>query len=123
MLNRYGNFRTKRELERKYNMEIKQMNCNSIVHVIPPKWLKCTKGMSIEINKIQSEKKYVRNRAKNIEEITCKDIYWNYIGRISMSSTAEQKWDKYANTDTIHWQDHYVIPFNICRETHLQSFQ
>lgn len=38
-------------------------------------------------------------------------------------SKSEEKWKSYLHTEYTHWQDHYVIPFNVCRETSLQTFQ
>ena len=40
-----------------------------------------------------------------------------------MRPTAENKWSKYVETDDIEWKDHYTIPYNVCKETAIQSFQ
>ena len=40
-----------------------------------------------------------------------------------MNYQKQKKLGKYLQIDTIHWQDHYKIPFKICHETYLQTFQ
>jgi len=85
-------------------------------------YLNIVKGKNLEINDL-SGKVMIKCKIKDIEDITCKDIYWEHISQISSLPKAETKWKSYLNIEDIHWQDHYVIPFNVSRETSLQSFQ
>ena len=65
----------------------------------------------------------INDKQKEIEKVTCKDVYWEYVKKIRMTPTAQSKWSKYVNTEDIVWKDHYVIPYVVCKETALQSFQ
>ncbi len=102
-------------LEAKYDITINHMEYNSFVHSIPKEWLIHVKGKNP--NKVDT-KINVKLNGKNreIKDIKCKDVYWEYVGKISKLPKAEQKWNDYLDTYDIIWQDHYVIPFKVNRE-------
>ena len=121
LLDKSGNVLSKPQLERRYPLIIKQMDYNCVVHAIPAKWLKCVKGKVVE-ERNMSECVILHKKCMNITDITCKDVYWEYICKIDSVPSAQNKWKKYLNCD-IDWEDYYIIAFEVCRETFLQSFQ
>ncbi len=114
---------SKEELERKYSMNIKQMDYNSLIHCIPRSWLKAIKNTNLKVCADINTKVYVNNVEKSIMYLTCKDIYWQYVQEIGELPKSESKWNKYIDCNHLSWQDHYCIPYDICRETYVQSFQ
>ena len=58
-----------------------------------------------------------------IKDLTCKNVYWEYISRVDIKPAAQAKWFKYLKLEEIQWEDNALIAFNVSRETHLQSFQ
>ena len=112
---------SKRQLEQNYNFQIKQMDYNSLIHAIPKKWLNMIQGKNREFTDISSKIK-IKDKMKDIKDMTCKDIYWEYISSVGAHPTAEAKWAEYIDLDE-DWEHLYVIPYRVCRETYLQSFQ
>ena len=123
ILNGEGYILSKEELENKNNVRIKQMEYNSLIHAIPKHWLHHVKGNNVEIGDDLASKILIGKKRKDIKDVTCKDIYWEYILNIGELPKSEKKWNSYLHMENTHWQDHYVIPFNVCRETSLQTFQ
>jgi len=117
---------TKQCLEQKYNVIIKQMDYNSIMHAIPKLWLKKIRNKDTACNcKIEDDVIYLNidGKRKKIQEVFCKDIYWLHVKSFMESPVAEEKWKKYLNVNDLIWKDHYLIPYIVCRDTSLQSFQ
>ncbi len=113
----------KAALERMFNVDIDQMSYNSLVHAIPSKWIKALKGKSCNPTMGDNISLSINGKLKTMKDITCKDIYWEYIRRIGETPKSEDKWHKYLDKLHIDWQDHYHIPYTVCRETTIQSFQ
>ena len=113
---------TKRQLERRYNLQIKQMDYNSLIHSIPKLWLNIIQGKNPEYFDISTKIK-IKDKMKDIKDMTCKDVYWQYISTVGAHPTAEKKWADYIDVDNDEWEHLHVIPYRVCRETYLQSFQ
>ena len=110
------------ELELKFGFVCKQMDYNCLTHAVPKKWLKIISGRNCY--KIEDTINVrVKNKQKNVEKLTCKDVYWEYVRKIGMSPVSEQKWNTYLNIDDMSWEELYVIPYTICKKTIVQSFQ
>jgi len=118
-----GNILTKQLLQTRNNFVIKQMEYNSIVHAIPKHRLEKVHGKNLAIRNNPPATVLITQKAKVISDVTCRDCYWEYIYEISEIPKAEKKWESYLNVASIQWQEHYAIPFKICRDTVLQSFQ
>ena len=119
-----GNILSKEQLENKYDITISQMNYNSLVHAIPASWKILAKNTCrYSVLPTMNTKLYINNILKDISVLYCKDFYWEFISLVSSTPRCEEKWSKYVDTSNMNWQDIYVIPYNVCRETYIQSFQ
>ena len=123
IIGKNGNLLTKEEMENRYSFKIKQMDYNSLIHAIPSEWKIKSKGTQPVIQTQLCDKIYINKVARNISTLCCKDLYWEFVSMTSMSPKSEQKWSKYLNAESFIWQDIYVIPYNVTRETVIQSFQ
>ncbi len=122
-----GSIMTKENIELLYHTHVKQMEYNSLIHCIPKQWMNVLRSRTNIKQKVCYDKELIyvliNGRKRNVMDLYCKDIYWIFIKKIAELPAAEEKWSKYINTDYIVWQDHYCIPYNVCQETALQSFQ
>lgn len=125
ILSNTGCLLPKFELEQKYNLNIRVMDYNSLVHSIPREWKNAVKDKAVHnvMDKSWSTKMFIKSIACNIDNLHCKDFYWEFVSMISELPKSEHKWSEYTNTENICWQDIYAIPYSITRETYLQSFQ
>ena len=97
------------------------MDYNSLTHAIPKKW---TKNVQSEISiRDLSQCILVKEKWMNIKDLACKDVYWDFIADHCARPASITKWEKYLNVHDLEWSKHFVIPFEACRETHIQSFQ
>ena len=123
ILNDDGVILSRNDLEIKFNINIDQMQYNSLTHAIPKDWLKLIKGKNLEIKLLPIDYVTLHNKTVHISEITCKDLYKHFIHEIKKTPKAQKKWEQYLQTDQIEWEELYKIPFKVTRETFIQSFQ
>ena len=87
-----GNIMSKIELEQKYNIAIKQMDYNSLVHSLPKHWFNM-----FELHGNENDDTVVvrlNDKLKDIQKTKCRDFYWQYVSTISKNPTAEKKMGK-----------------------------
>ncbi len=69
----------------------------------------------------------VNNKVLNIEKIKCKDFYWHLINKAPHMPKNILKWCEtypdFKNADTKTWQRIFKLPFQVIRETRIQTFQ
>ncbi len=69
----------------------------------------------------------VNNKVLNIEKIKCKDFYWHLINKASHMPSNILKWCQtypdFKNADPKTWQRIFKLPFQVIRETRIQTFQ
>ena len=124
ILNDNGSFKTCNNLQLEYNLNIDTMKYNSLITAIPKKWTKLIKETEnpyfevIEKNSIKICKKI-----KKLEQITCKEFYWQLISKKYVRPTALGKWEENYYYANFNWNDIFILPYQIARETSLQSLQ
>ena len=101
------------------------MECNYLIHAIPNQWKNDVKDRDVAscVQAGLDTKMYINDVTYNLDNIKCKDYYWEFTSLLSMVPTCEQKWSKYLEMEGMCWQDIYTIPFTVTRETYVQSFQ
>ncbi len=69
----------------------------------------------------------VNNKILNIEKIKCKDFYWHLINKFSYTpNTIHKRGETYPdfnNADLKTWPRIFKLPFQVIRETKIQTFQ
>ena len=123
ILDANGHLLSKVNLEQKYNLEIKQMDYNLFIHCVPKEMLDIVKNKRYKLSLDSTVYLMINNKNVPLEKLKCRDVYWEYIREISEIPKAERKWAEYLHLENILWEDYYYIPFNSCRETHIQTFQ
>ena len=125
VLDNNGNIMSKDQIERRYATTIKQMDYNSISHAIPKQWLRIVNGKMVEYKHIPPDSLYIKGKVKDVNDVMCRDFYWEYTGKIESKPKAEDKWQKYLGNclNDMDWPDYYVIPYSVCRTTMVQSLQ
>ena len=120
-----GNILNRAQIEHKYNIIVNWMDYNSLIHAIPRSWKQKVKGQDVQcyLQTDYCKMVFIQDIAHNISTLRCKDFYWEFISLIDSVPCSELKWSEYFGLNVINWEDYYVIPYNVCRETFLQSFQ
>ncbi len=69
----------------------------------------------------------VNNKVLNIEKIKCKYFYWHLINKASHMPNNILKWCEtypdFKNADPKTWRRIFKVPFQVIRETRIQTFQ
>ena len=91
-----NNILSRTDLERKINSAIRQMSYNSIISAIPSEWKSSAKifpqkQITDQVNIIIEQKNVQLN------DIKCKDFYWQFIDQIAIEPKSESKWVEHLN--------------------------
>ena len=86
------NLLTRDQLIAKFNCNMSQMDYNCLIHAIPNRWIKSIKCKPLTMMKINGEgiKFVVCGRLTDIENLTCKRVYWHFISTIGQSPISEK---------------------------------
>ena len=79
IINQNGQICSKKEIENKHNVAVKQMDYNSIIHAIPKRWIALFKENNYDVKDSYPTTLVIKNKTMPLEEIKCKDFYWHYI--------------------------------------------
>jgi hypothetical protein len=129
LLDNNGITMTKKKLQDKYGVSIKQMEYNSLIHSIPKFWTKLTKNQPdiLELENKQSCSILLDHKYIKIEEITTRDIYIHLIDKNKNTPpTSKKRWiDLYddMNLDDELWQMIYETPFKITKNVKILMVQ
>ena len=125
LLDKMGKICSKAALEAKYNLNIKQMDYNSLIHAIPAEWKRSVIGTTPPEDLKSNGEIYIVNSShiKILKDMYSKDFYWNFIEKIRKKPKAEEKWNKYIEMENDNWSDYHIAPYIITRDTALQSMQ
>ena len=118
-----GKLLSKADIERKYSFNIKQMDYNCITHSIPRTWLALVSNKTVYVKDNFPAFIKVENKLLPISEVKCRIFYWLCICKQQCCVKSQSKWEGYLHKPNIEWEELYKIPFNVTRDTTLQSFQ
>lgn len=124
-----GNFKSLNEINTSLNLNLKQLNLNSIVSAIPTPWkrlIKSRKLHSTDYTHITTNEPYIKigNNLKHLSKVTTKELYNKIVGLTIKAPTALEKWiDMYPFLESYNWDSIFLIPFRIMTEPYFQSFQ
>jgi hypothetical protein len=113
---------TENNINRKFNIRLKQLKYNSLVSAIPPKWKKKLKLGKTELLKIILDhdcRLEINKIKKEISEVTTKDIYTILLNKTTKRATSEQKWMETELLDIKEddWANIYQSAFKLTTET------
>ena len=111
-------------IERKFGIHIKNvMQYNSLIAAVPSKWVKCLKNHNTTFSKIEVTSVKIKKIYKPVQKVKCKEFYWQCINSISEVPSVLYKWEEHYFFYDFDWKAIFQLPFNVARETKLQSFQ
>ena len=112
----------KAELESTFSIVVDQMEYNSVVSAIPDRWRKMIKNQSVSFN---DKEIYVHLNGvkKSVDKLKCREIYRFLISKIKKQPTSVKKWAEVYDISEHEWETIFSLPFKICIETDLQTFQ
>lgn len=114
-------------MERKFEIKIDQMFYNSLICAIPQKWKTLVKSNEISnFKRTNPLSLKLENRLTNLSgDLKCKKFCKEFINLKTKdcTPTATLKWENLYNNHDFDWKEIFTLPFRVCRETKLQSFQ
>jgi hypothetical protein len=125
ILDEKGDFRSIEELSRKFNVQIKVMDYNSLKLAIPPSWKISVRKMKIPEQTISSEEHpYLccENRLLALSIIQNRDIYWELIRRKETIPVCALRWCREYGIEESEWKIVYKFYAEI-KDTKLKAFQ
>ena len=120
VINNNGTPKPKLDIESTFDIKINIMHYNSLIHAIPQALKqKCTNQAANELDhKIKLGKLIV-----NLPNLRCKDVYKYLVSKVCSPPTCINKWAEIYNTADNIWEGVFELPYKVCTETQLQSFQ
>ena len=128
LYNQVGVLFTHDQLTLKYNLKSNFLQTAQIHNAIPKVWKKSIinynktiipNSVDIKIN--------INNNYMTLNTIKCKDFYWHLINSKTHIPSNISKWAKYSTNLSTKldpkWKYIYMLPFQIIKDTRLQTFQ
>jgi hypothetical protein len=126
LLNSEGHLADKIDLENKYDINIKFLEYESLMHSLPKTWKQQIENDTGSKNMIMYKECKIKINSifKKLPEISTKDIYWELITQIAERPTSEATWQKHTelNLTKEEWKIIYTMPYSITRDTKLINF-
>jgi len=116
-------FKTLNKLNQDFHTRINVMEYNSLISAIPRTWKQMITNNKIVITNEIELKVKIKKVEKCINTITCKEIYWELISKLTDRPTAFAKWEELYYYVNFEWEHILRLPYNVARETSLQSLQ
>ena len=114
---------SKKDLCRLYNINISQMDYNSILASIPKKWKSIIKHDDTDLNLSESNMFFIRKINKNILKVSNKEVYSSIVEHTKPPSS-QNKWvEYYPFLELINWENIYCLPQKLTSDPRLISFQ
>ncbi len=129
IIDKNGNFLSHKQLKEKYDITTPFLTTlQLLISSIPIWWKNKLKTFTTNTNCILVGNSInVNNKVLNIEKINCKDFYWHLINKASHMPNNILKWCEtyhyFKNADPKTWQTIFKLPFQVIRETRIQTFQ
>ena len=116
-----------KEVERKLKIVIDQMFYNSAISAIPKEWkTKLKSNENYDFTRTNPLSLKIENKITAVSfELKCKKICKELINLKTKDviPTATLKWENIYMNHDFDWKEIFTLPFKVCRETKLQSFQ
>ena len=65
----------------------------------------------------------VNNFDKDLSEVRCRDLFWEYVSKKAVSPTCIAKWEELYYFVDFNWEQIFCLPYIVARETKFQSLQ
>jgi hypothetical protein len=123
-----GSILAKKELERKYGLQCKHLQYESLVHAIPKEWkakLKESKTLNLNYNVFEECSVRIGGKTANIEEISTRQLYWHFVTLVSSRPTSEAKWNQKVEfeIDEAMWNIIYTNHKKVIKDTNIINLQ
>ena len=119
----HGNIVDKREVERKFEIEIDQM----LISAIPKEWKTKVKSTErLQFSKTNPLSLKLDDKLTIVTlDLKCKKICKEFVNLKTkdLKPTAVVKWENLYPNHNFDWREIFTLPFKVSRETKLQSFQ
>ena len=110
------------KLKEKYNCTLNFMDYASLMNCLPKEW----KTLLLEVNVGDMEDNHRSHVCKLLEaKKTCNMVYWKLLQKDAYKPICIEKWTMELNEiyDESKWSSIFELPFKVCRDTKLRSFQ
>ena len=122
-----GTFMSQHELSTNYGLKISFLEALQIRQSLPHNW----RQLLLTQQEYKEQPKgiliYDINRKCNIDflSLSSKDVYWALFKQEnkSVKPACTNKWEETFNFNDKEWSDIFCMPFKVCKETRLQTFQ
>jgi hypothetical protein len=123
-----GTFLTETNINRKFNIRLKQLDYNSLITAIPKKWKKILKIAHTDIPNIIPENDCtleINKINKDLQDVTTKHVYSILLNKIFKRATSEKKWNdtEHLDIDEADWKNIYQNASRLTADTKIQTFQ
>jgi hypothetical protein len=125
IVNAQGTFLLPAEIEAKYNITCNALKYNTLKDAIPAEWRRILKTMKVPneaVSSLETLALQVKNKIKNIDSITNKDLYWILVTNKQIKpNITETKWNGLELTGE-QWKEIFTVP-GLIRNTKIKTFQ
>jgi len=122
IVDNYGRFKNIKDVNNSFNVNLNIMQYNTLKDAVPASWRLLLK-QSKPINVATEIKVKTKSIFKIFKTITNKEVYWEFINRISKRGTAMSKWEQRYDLIEFDWNEIFCNCYKVARETTLQSLQ
>jgi hypothetical protein len=125
ILQENGDFKSKVEIDRQFNMKIRIMEYNGLISAIPQAWKRCVKSMRIPAMAISKDEQpfmNCRNGLLALSILTNREIYWEFVVKKQIRPICALKWCEGFQIDIEEWKSLYQMYATI-KDTKMKAFQ
>ena len=127
ILTEEGAFMSQQELSLNYGLKISFLEALQIRQSLPHNWRKLLQMQPQYKELPKGIMIFDTNRNQNIDFLTLssKDVYWALFKQENkaVKPACIKKWEETFNFNGKEWSDIFSMPFKVCKETQLQTFQ
>lgn len=118
-----GSFKSKNDIVSEFNIVFDVMKYNSLKAAIPKHWLKIVKSKEFPFVQNANHSIKILISYREISKVSSKQMYWVYVEKEYIRPTAIGRWEEYYFFANLPWDDIFMLPYLVSRETSLQSIQ
>ena len=106
-----------------FGINVNTLQYNSLKSAIPKGWVKKVKNSCHTHDKYESLTLKINNIRKSVDKLKCRDYYWELVTKMREMPSCIEHWETCYYYIDFDWKYIYSLPYNITRETKLQSLQ
>ena len=120
-----GSFKTMETLREEFQAEIKALDYNALISVIPRQWKLTVKSMKIPKEAISNQEQpfiMCNNRLLALSIVTNRDVYWKLVTNKKIKPICATAWSNRYDIEANSWKDAFRY-FATIKDTRMKAFQ